>query len=82
MYALIIQDELGNSIVEHVSVFTNSIVHVLDSSLTDDGGIPLVEWRKADHLIGWVRKNKPTWKIYEAGFGIQVKDGKISVGVE
>ena len=58
-YALKITDEDNYTIVEHLANYSDDTVH------TDIDELPQSEWRKAYHLITWVKENKPNWKIDE-----------------
>lgn len=73
MFALIIKDEENNTIVNHVANFEDDSVYVPDADVLD---MP-PEWRKAGHLIEWVKRTKPHWKIYMRHFDIDVVDNAI-----
>lgn len=60
MYALKITDDDGSTVVEHVSNYEDDVVHV---EIWYSYGMPQSEWRKAGHLLEWVRKYCPFWKI-------------------
>ncbi len=73
MYALIIQDENGSTVVEHVAVNGN------DPVITDHEELPNNQWGRPFYLTFWVSKNRPDWKIYEAQFSVRIRDEKISI---
>lgn len=66
-YALRITDEDGYDVVVHVSNYEDDTVYIDRTP-----GLPASEWRKAEHLIEWVRKNKPNWKIMSGEFDPKV----------
>ena len=73
MFALIIKDEENNTIVNHVANFEDDAVHVPDAHALN---MP-TEWRKAGHLIEWVKTNEPYWKIFMRYFDIVLEDNTI-----
>jgi hypothetical protein len=67
-YALIIKDKDGDTIVEHVSKYSDDAVYISDWSVH---GYPQSEYGKASYLIAWVKENKPDWVIFEKTFEIE-----------
>lgn len=74
MFALIIKDENGYEVVNHVSNYSDDTVFV---PCAQDFKLPQQEWRKSFHLTEYVAKNKPNWKVYTRTFEIVVKNEKI-----
>jgi hypothetical protein len=75
MFALIIKDENNNTVLEHVSVYEDDEIHVPNANTLS---MPS-EWRKAWHLIEWVKENRPDWKIYTQTFEIAVSSNSNSI---
>lgn len=66
-YALVIRNEAGFPIVEHVAMNVDDSVYFEDAELY---GAP-TEWRKAHHLIDWVKVNQPHWRIESKEFSVK-----------
>jgi hypothetical protein len=68
MFALIIKDEYRHTVLEHVANYEDDSVYIPNA----DGLDMPSEWRKAGHLIRWVKENRPGWKVYTQNFEIAV----------
>jgi len=68
MYALLVKDETGNTVVEHVSNYADDTVHV---PYWSDYGLQQSEYRKAHHLLSEIQKDHPEWKVYSREFKLE-----------
>ena len=71
MYALVVLDADGGTVVRHVA-WDNS-----DSLYVDYEGVFQREWRKASSFLEWVRKNYPEWTVLEKDFDIDIWEGEL-----
>ena len=67
MYALLIKNEKGYTVVEHVSNYADDTVNVPDWS---EYGLKQSEYRKAHHLLAEVREQHPKWAVQVWEFDI------------
>ena len=70
MFAMLIIDENDKVIVRHVANYADDVVHVDHPDLYP-------EWRKSHHLIEWVKKHKPNWKVLTKRFLILFHNNEI-----
>ena len=71
MYALIVLDADGGTVVRHVAWDTSESLYV------DHEEVRQREWGKASSFLEWVRKNHPEWTIFETDFDIEIREGEL-----
>jgi hypothetical protein len=65
-YALLITNEEGFPIIKHVANEADAGIYFEDAGIYGAQS----EWRKASHLIDWVKVNQPHWKVETKTFSV------------